>query len=52
MLHLDAKFSDSFYTDFFVVLFTAINGKQQGGVKSLIDLPLTANKSSKIEAQS
>ena len=29
MLYLDAKLPDPFYADFFVVLFTAINGKQQ-----------------------
>ena len=31
ILYLDAKFPDPFYADFFVVLFTAINGKQQVG---------------------
>jgi hypothetical protein len=31
ILYLDAKLSDSFDADFFVVLFTAINSKQQIG---------------------
>ena len=31
ILYLGAKFSDSFYADFFVVLFTEVNGEQQVG---------------------
>ena len=31
ILYLDAKLPDSFYADFFIVQFTAINGKQQVG---------------------
>ena len=31
ILYFDAKLPDSFYADFFVELFTAINGKQQVG---------------------
>jgi hypothetical protein len=31
ILYLNAKLPDPFYADFFVVLFTAINGKQKVG---------------------
>ena len=31
ILYLDTKFPDPFYTDFFVVLLTAIDGKQKIG---------------------
>jgi len=31
ILYLDAKPPDPFYAGFFIVLFTAINGKQQVG---------------------
>jgi len=31
VLYLDAKLSDPFYADFFVVVLTAINGKQEIG---------------------
>ena len=31
IVYLDAKFPDPFYTDFFVVLLTAIDGKQEVG---------------------